>query len=57
MSKTKIYKAVGCVQGYGMDADKFYNVVREYPKATSVEETRTLASRDGIFVVRQWRIS
>lgn len=44
------YEVSGCRQGYGMDADKFYNVVERYPKANSMEEARKLAVADGIWV-------
>jgi len=45
------FRVAGCIQGYGMDADKFYNVVEDY-EADSHEEARQKASKDGIFTER-----
>jgi len=45
------YVVAGCRQGYGMDADKFYNTVEEY-EAVDHEEAKSMASKDGIWVER-----
>jgi hypothetical protein len=47
-----LYKVSGCIQGHGMDADKFYNVVWEYSTATSEENAKEMASLDGMWVER-----
>lgn len=41
------YRVVGCIQGRGMDADKFYNVVREY-EAADIKEAEQKASDDKV---------
>lgn len=43
------YVVRGCRQGYGMDADKFYDVAVEYD-AKTIDEARQMASDDGIWV-------
>lgn len=43
------YVVRGCIQGYGMDADKFYDVTAEYD-AKTIDEARQMASDDGIWV-------
>ena len=45
------YVVRGCRQGYGMDADKFYDVTYEYD-AKTIDEARQMASDDGIWVER-----
>jgi hypothetical protein len=45
-----MFKATGCIQGRGMDADKFYNVVWNYPEATCAEEAKQQAIREGMWV-------